>query len=170
MMNAIKKIRMTRRWVAAFLWCVIFSWAPNAHAASMPDVLGEWRALPERVTELKTSETETQGRWSNRVYTRGAPSASVEVNLMEGPGPGTLFVPEGKVAGDDAPLGFSSTYETLDVAGHRAILERGEVTGQALAIALGKNRTLTLESKSLSRQELIGFAEKLAVELDENGR
>jgi hypothetical protein len=126
----------------------------------MPDVLDEWRALPEHVTELKTSEA--LGQWANRVYIRGTPIASIEVNLMEGPGPGTLFVPQGEVAGNDAPLGFSSTYETLDVAGHRAILERGEVTGQALAIALGKNRTLTLETKSLSRQELIGFAEKLA--------
>jgi hypothetical protein len=86
---------------------------------------------------------------------------------MEGSGPGTLFVPEGKVAGGDGPLGFSSTYETLNAAGYRAILERGDVTGQALAVALGENRTLTVETKSLSREELLGFAENLIAALEE---
>ena len=126
----------------------------------MPDVLGEWRASSEHITELKAL-----GRWLNRIYTRKAPIASVEVNLMEGSGPGTLFVPEGEVAANDAPIGFSSTYETLNVAGHRGILERGEVTGQALAISLSKDRTLTLETKSLSREEFLDFAEKLTAAL-----
>ena len=85
---------------------------------------------------------------------------------MEGAGPGSLFVPEGDGVADDGPLGPSSTYETLNIAGHRAILERGEVTGQALAVALGKNRTLTLETKSLSTKELLGFARKFLVALE----
>ena len=126
----------------------------------MPDVLGEWLASSEHITELKAL-----GRWLSRIYTRKAPIASVEVNLMEGSGPGTLFVPEGEVAANDAPIGFSSTYETLNVAGHRGILERGEITGQALAISLSKDRTLTLETKSLSREEFLDFAEKLTAAL-----
>ncbi|MDR1979415.1 MAG: hypothetical protein LBQ42_11840 [Synergistaceae bacterium] len=146
------------------LLSAILAFAPTADAASMPDALDEWRASPERITELKGSEP--LGQWANRTYSRTAPIASVEVNLMEGPGPGPLFVPEGKVAADDGPLGFSSTYETLNVGRHRGILERGEVTGQALAIALGKNRTLTLETGSLSTEELLGFAEKLIKAID----
>ncbi|MDR2179002.1 MAG: hypothetical protein LBP21_01715 [Synergistaceae bacterium] len=147
--------------VAAFLLCAILALTSSAHGQPMPDVLGEWRASLERVAELNA-----HGRWSNRVYTHQAPIAGVEVNLMEGPGPGTLFVPEGEVAANDAPLGFSSTYETLNVAGHRGILERGEILGQALAISLGKDRTLTLETKSLSREEFLSFAEKLTAALE----
>jgi hypothetical protein len=149
--------------VVASLWAILLcaAWAPPSNAQELPDALGEWRASPEHITELKAL-----GRWLNRVYTRKAPIAGVEVNLTEGPGPGTLFVPEGEVAANDAPIGFSSTYETLNVAGHRGILECGEITGQALAISLGKDRTLTLETKSLSREELLDFAEKLTVALE----
>jgi hypothetical protein len=147
---------------AVFLLCLILPALPsNVYALPMPDALGEWRASPEHVTELKDL-----GQWLSRIYTRETPIASVEVHLMEGSGPGTLFVPQGEVAGNDAPIGFSSTYETLNVAGHRAILERGEITGQALAISLGKDRTLTLETKSLSRKEFLDFAEKLAAILE----
>jgi hypothetical protein len=85
---------------------------------------------------------------------------------MEGPGPGSLFVPEGNVKTDDSPLGFASTYETLDIAGRRAVLENGNVTGHALSVALGENRTLTLETKSLSVDELLRFAEKLTAALE----
>jgi hypothetical protein len=143
----------------AVLVCATF--ASGAHALPMPDELGEWRVSSEHVTELNT-----HGQWANRIYTRKAPMASVEVNLMEGPGPGTLFVPEGEVAANAGPLGFSSTYETLNLAGHPAILECGEITGQALAVSLGKDRTLTLETKSLSREEFLDFAEKLTAALN----
>jgi hypothetical protein len=130
----------------------------RAEAAPLPDALGEWQSSRKQITDLTASED--LGRWSNCVYTRASPVAGVEVNLMEGPGPGTLYVPEGEVDNDDGLLGFSSTYETLIVAGKRAILERGDATGQALAVALAK-RTLTLETKSLSKEKLLDFAEKL---------
>jgi hypothetical protein len=143
---------------------VVFFAAQIVEAAPLPDVLGEWRGSRTQVTDLTASEN--LGRWSCRVYTRTSPVAGVEVNLMEGPGPGVLYVPEGEVAGGEGPLGFSSTYETLIVAGKRAILERGGVTGQALAVALA-GRTLTLETKSLSKEELLDFAEKLIGTLEE---
>jgi hypothetical protein len=138
-----------------------------ASETALPDALDEWLGTPARVTEFTISKgAENLGQWQNRVYTRRAPVAGVEVNLTEGQGPGTLFVPEGGVVTSDAPIGFASTYETLNLAGRRAVLERGEVTGQALAVALGENRTLTLETKSLSRDELLGFARKLILTLE----
>jgi hypothetical protein len=101
------------------------------------------------------------GVWENRVYSRAAPRASAEADLTEGPGFGTLYAPPGQVTANDAPIGFGSVYETLSAAGKSAILEEGEGTGRTVAVALGKNRTLTLWSAALSREELIDFAKRL---------
>lgn len=126
----------------------------------MPDRMGHWRGTPVLTTALRTT-SEDFGLWQNRTYERSAPAASIEVNLTDGPGAGTLRVPEEEAARSDAPLGFASTYRTLDVAERRAILERGEVTGIALAVRCAENRTLTLESKSVSEPELLDFANRL---------
>jgi hypothetical protein len=138
----------------------------GAGAAPLPDALAEWRGSQTQTTRLTASEE--LGLWTSRVYTRVAPIAGVEANLMEGSGPGSLYVPEGEVVGNEGPLCFSSTYETLIVAGKRAILERGDTTGQALAVSLDKERTLTLETKSLSKEELLDFAAQLIAVLEEN--
>ena len=138
----------------------------SVQAAPLPDVLDEWHATPMETTRFRTT-SEDLGLWQNRIYTRTAPIASIEVDLMEGTGPGTLRVPENKVEKNDAPLGFVSTYRTLNISGKRAILERGEVTGQALAVAFDKNRTLTIETKSVSEEELLNFAERLIHALEQ---
>ncbi|MDR2522197.1 MAG: hypothetical protein LBC93_00620 [Synergistaceae bacterium] len=152
---------------AAFLAGLL---AGSAHAADLPAKVGEWRGTPPRVTEFTlTQNNENVGTWKNRVYTRAAPLASVEANLMEGPGPGTFFVPENGVPQGPAngPLGPPPAYEVLNIAGKHAILENEEATGQALAVALGKDRTLTLETKNLSREELLSFARELITILEE---
>ena len=166
-MKKAKKIFASALWALAFI-----ALAKNANAANLPDTLDEWRGTLVQATEfITTKDDENLGQWQNRVYIRDAPIASVEANLMEGPGTGTLFVPEGNtpdggIAKNKAPLGFASVYETLNIAGKRAILERGDVTGQALAVALGENKTLTLETNSLSREELLDFAQTLIVLLE----
>jgi hypothetical protein len=139
--------------------------AAATKTAPLPDALNEWRGSPTQTTNLTASEE--LGRWTSRTYNRTSPIARVEANLMEGSGPGSLYVPEGEVVGDEGLLGFSSTYETLTVAGKPAILERGDTTGQALAVTLGKERTLTLETKSLSEKELLDFAAELIAALEE---
>lgn len=131
-----------------------------SYAAPLPDVLDEWDATTIITTELTTT-SEDFGYWQNRIYKRFAPIAQIEVNLMDGAGPGTLYVPSGTVSHTDAPLGFSSGFRTLEVGGRKAILESGEVTGMALAIRFDTNQTLTLESKSISESELLNFAERL---------
>jgi len=143
----------------------VLSFVPSAEAAPLPDVLDEWYATPVAVTRFETASRDL-GQWQSRTYIRSAPGASIEVDLMEGSGPGSLRFPEGDVSRDDAPLGFSSTYRTLSLAGRRAILERGDVTGQALAVAFDKNRTLTIETKSVSEEELLDFAARLTVALE----
>jgi hypothetical protein len=138
----------------------------------LPDILDEpgadrWIADPPKVTTLETA-SENFGRWENRVYRRTAPIASVEVNLMEGEGFGAPYIPadgavmDGTVADTNTALfPASSAYETLKIDGKCAILESSELTGRALSVALGGNRTLLAESAGLSAEELRGFAERL---------
>lgn len=137
-----------------------------AQAAPLPDALDEWHATPTATTRFQTA-SEDLGRWQSRTYTRTAPIAKIEVDLMEGPGPGTLRVPESSATKNDAPLGFVSTYKTLNVSGKRAILEREEVMGQALAVAFDRDRTLTIETRSVSEEELLNFAERLIHALEQ---
>ena len=138
---------------------------PAARASMLPGELGYWRLVSEHVTGLtsfgpEVSRSTYQGKWLSASYVRPAPPAGIEVQLMEGPGLGTLFVPEGMVYSNDGPIGFLSTYETLSIAGRRAILELSDVTGQALAVALG-TQTVTFEARGVSREELLGFAESM---------
>ena len=158
-----KKMSAARRSMAVILAFAFAAFAKSA-AAALPDALDEWRGTSAQVTEFTlTKDAENLGQWQRRIYIRDAPAASVEANLMEGPGTGTLFVPEGV---PDGEIGPSSAYETLNIAGKRAILERGEVTGHALAVALGEHRTLTLETKSLTREELLEFTQRLIATLE----
>ena len=122
---------------------------PPAYASFLPSELGNWSLASEHVTELTASEE--LGKWTSAFYARSEPIARIEVQLTEGAGPGELFVPEDIVASD---------YETLNISGRRAVLERGDVTGQALAVAL-ETRTVTFESRGISRKELLDFAESM---------
>ena len=129
--------------------------------ASFPEELGNWRLSSEYVTELTGPENlGNVGKWTSASYVRSEPRAGIEVQLTEGPGPGEFFVPEGMIFSDDGPIGFSSTYETLSVAGRRSVLERSDVAGQALAVAL-ETRTITFETRGISREELLTFAESM---------
>ena len=138
---------------------------PPAAAGALPDAVGPWHGASVDVTSFKTA-SEDLGAWHNRVYTRSAPPGHVTAILMEGPGPGTLRVPQGTVSADDLPLGFGARYQTLDVAGRRAILERHPLLGLVLAIDLGKDKTLTLESAGASQEELTEFAAQAVLLLE----
>ena len=131
---------------------------PPAAAGVLPDAVGPWHGASVDVTSFKTA-SEDLGAWHNRVYTRSAPPARVTAILMEGPGPGTLRVPQSTVSDDDLPVGFGARYQTLEVAGRRAVLERHPLLGLVLAVDLGGNRTLTLESSGASQEELAELAE-----------
>lgn len=144
--------------VTSFLGLLVLCAA--AAGAPLPNRLGPWTASSRDTVPFRTA-SEDLGTWHNRVYERHAPAARIEAVLMEGAGPGTLRVPPKKVDAVDLPIGFGSRYRTLEIAGHRAILEAQDLLGLALAIELGKDRTLTLESAGTTREELIEFAEKM---------
>ena len=138
----------------------VMALALAAHASSLLEELGDWRLSSEHVVDLDVTAIGNMGKWTSASYVRPAPPAVIEVQLTEGSGTGKLFVPEGTILSDDGPIGFLSTYETLSVAGRRAVLERSDVMGQALAVAL-KTCTATFEARGISRQELLSFAESM---------
>ena len=152
------RYKYTAMFSAAVTLTFIMALSSPVLASCLPGELGNWSLASEHVTDLTTSEN--LGRWTSASYVRSESPARIDVQLTEGPGPGVLLVPEGMISSDDGPIGFLSTYETLSVAGIRAVLERGDVTGQALAVALGA-RTVTFEARGISREELLSFAENM---------
>jgi len=153
-----KNVVMLRAAVLIFAMLIM---APLPVSASvLPAELGGWRLVSEHVANLATAEE--QGMWVSASYARSEPIANIEVQLTEGPGFGPLFVPGDAIFSNNGTIGFySSTYETLNVAGRRAVLERGSVTGQALAVALEGRTTVTFESRGVSREDLIAFAKSM---------
>ncbi|MGI6252197.1 MAG: hypothetical protein ACOYJV_02060 [Aminivibrio sp.] len=114
--------------------------------------------------EMKTVPLEapagSYGQWLSRVYRDGR-GRTVKATLMAGPGAGRLKTPAEGTKSDDRPLGFGSSYEGLSVEGRPALLEDVPSLGLALAVALTEDTTLTLESASLTRDELISMAAAL---------
>jgi hypothetical protein len=94
------------------------------------------------------------GEWLVRVYTATG-GRTLKGTLMAGPGAGELRTPPEGMKTDDRPLGFGSSYEGLTVEVKRALLEEVPTVGIALAVALSGDVTLTLESSSLSREDLL---------------
>jgi hypothetical protein len=131
-----------------------------AQAWALPDMAGEWRSAHEDVMPLVLdANSENVGRWTHRVYTRESPRGTVDVNFMEGSGPGPLRLPE-TAGAYGAVLDAKSAYHVIDVAGRRAALERSPLLPAALSVAVGTNETLTLEG-NLTDSELTALAERL---------
>ena len=126
--------------------------------AELPEITG-FRGEEERVFPL-SSAAGTVGQWTIRIYRREN-GGSLKVTLLTGAGPGFFSPPEGGGKKDDRPLGFGSTYEVVTLEGRRAVLEEVPSLGIALAVPLEKEGTLTLESSSLSREEILSAAEQL---------
>ncbi|MCR4819220.1 MAG: hypothetical protein K5841_09725 [Fretibacterium sp.] len=165
---------LTRRITRILLCAALLSAVP---ALALPETLGNtvsglsagWRSPKEYVLPLVlTANSEDVGRWTQRIYTRTAPPCSVEVNLMEGSGPGPLRVPtENPLGGPEAAgsgrgvIQGRPEYRVLDVAGHRAVLERYPHLPLALSVAVGRDAVLTLESSSATAEELAALAEEI---------
>ena len=146
-------------WILRVAVCaVVFSSVPSL---ALPETLGEWRSSEEAVLPLMlAANSDSVGRWTRRIYTRAVPPASIEVNLMEGSGPGPLRVPEAVESYRGAIEG-QPEYRVLEVAGHRAVLERYPYLPLALAVSISPDVVLTLESRSAGEKELIELAERI---------
>jgi hypothetical protein len=130
------------------------------HAAAAPTRLPElpgWRGELLGVTPLNPAD-EDLGYWERWSYRSTATTDRLEVSLLRGPAAGTLYVPKIGGTRDDLPIGFGSQYETLVIEGRPAVMETHPYLGLALAVQADRDVTLTLESRSLTRQQLIETA------------
>ena len=84
-------------------------------------------------------------------------------------GPGTLWqdFPR-EVSADDGPIGSGATYSTLEIGGHRAVLECHPLTGRALSVAIAPDSTLTFET-DFEDVELEAFALAFLEQLGDPG-
>ena len=85
-----------------FLTFMLLCPSSSAAVGPLPDLVGPWLAESGDAIPFRTA-SEDLGVWHNRIYTRSAPPGRIEAILMEGPGPGTLLVPQGTVSADDLP-------------------------------------------------------------------
>ena len=147
------------RWITKTAVCAfILSAVP---AMALPERLGEWHSEEEYVQPfVLTANSEDVGRWTQRVYTRAERPDSVEVNLMEGSGPGPLRVPEA-VGSNKGVIEGQSEYQVLEAAGHRAVLERYPYMPLALSVAVSPDMALTLESRTADEKDLTELAERI---------
>ena len=128
-------------------------------AAELPETLGEWHSVSKHIQPLTTTYNgESHGTVTYMTYTRESPSVTLDVILTEGTGTGSLYVPE-KVNTDRGMMPSDSGFEVLKVGGHEAILESHAFMPLALTVKAGDNVTLTLESPSAGRDELVRTAE-----------
>jgi len=134
---------------------IILAFPGTAPAWTLPDIPGFTGEEVQR-TPLE-APSGNFGEWLVRVYTAGG-GRTLKATLMAGPGAGELRTPPEGFSADDRPLGFGSSYEGLTVEGKRALLEEVPSVGQALAVALTDEATLTLESSSLSREDMVSAA------------
>lgn len=117
----------------------------------LPDIPG-FKAGQEDRTPLE-APSGAYGLWLVRTYA-GEGGRLMKATIMAGPGAGPLMTaPEGTQS-NDRPLGFGSTYEVFLLNGKTAVFETVPSLGSSLAVAAGGDATLTLESASLSREEL----------------
>lgn len=137
---------------------IILALPGTALAWSLPDIPGFTGGEVQRT--LLEAPSGNFGEWLVRVYSTGG-GRTLKGTLMAGPGAGELRTPPEGMKTNDRPLGFGSSCEGLTVEGKRALLEEVPTVGLALAVALADDATLTLESSSLSREELLQAAAAL---------
>lgn len=142
---------------------LVLLWAPlSASAANLPEIPG-FQGEDERIFPL-SSATGSVGQWTLRIY-RKENGSSLKVTLLTGPGPGLFSPANDEKKKDDRPIGFGSTYEIVSLGGRRAVFEEVPSLGFALAVPLEKEGSLTLESSSLSREEILSAALDLLQEI-----
>ncbi|NLB82776.1 MAG: hypothetical protein GX791_00860 [Synergistaceae bacterium] len=146
------KIRLLLRLIILVL---VLPWVPlSPAAAALPEIPG-FQGEEERIFPL-FSAAGSVGQWTLRIY-RKENGNRLMVTLLTGPGPGVFSPAKGGEKKDDRPIGFGSTYEIVPLGGRRAVLEEVPSLGFALAVPLEEG-SLTLESSSLSREEILSAA------------
>ena len=120
-----------------------------------------WQLINESITPL------LEGRVVYRDYKRDNSNETLQIILTEGDEVGGLYIPD-KVNEAKGVLPNESGYEILEVAGKKALIENKPYMPLALAVHVDENTTLTIESPSLNRDELINIATQILYNTSEN--
>ncbi len=133
----------------------------RAFAFELPDAVKEWRCVKEHIVPLVLDvNSEDIGRMVYRDYEREMPKGTVQIILTEGRGTGSLYVPEG-VRDSEGAMPSESGYEILSISGRKSVLEKRAYMPLALAVSAGDNVVLTIETGSLTEDEIVSFAEEI---------
>ena len=153
---------MTKKFFAVIIFLFLF--APCVCAFELPQKINNWVAVNENVLNLNAStENQNLGRVIYKNYIRRRPRGELQIILTEGDGPGALYVPENNIKNSDSDSLFASgsDYEVLNILGYRAILELNENLPPSLAVRVNQDTTLTIESYSLNKNEIINLAKEI---------
>lgn len=150
-----------RKIFASLIAFFALSFAECVFALELPNQIGEWHEVSTNILPLITTyNNESHGRVVYATYKRESPSAFLDVILTEGSGTGNLYVPE-KVNDSEGMMKSDSGFEVVKVSGHDAIIESQSFMPLVLAVNVGDNITLNLESPSANREELMRVAEEI---------
>ena len=139
---------------------VMMMFASCACALELPDSVKEWQCVSEHIVTLTPEANgENLGRMVYRDYLRESPKGTVQVILTEGRGTGSLYVPE-RVRDAKGLTPSDSEYRLLTVSGRKSIMEHQAYMPLVLAVNVGDNVILTIESNSLTEDEIVSFAEE----------
>ena len=154
--------RQMRKAVKVWVCLAMVLWlAGYAFALELPDAVNEWRCVKEDVVPLVLDANhENLGRMVYRDYVRDFPKGTVQVIMSEGKGTGSLYVPE-HVRDSKGAMPSESGYKILNIAGRKSVLEKRSYMPLALAVDAGDNVVLTIETGSLTEDEIVSFSEEI---------
>lgn len=151
---------MKRKIFFAFIIAVML-FPSCINALELPDSIREWHSVSERVQNLiAIAGNKNLGRCVYKTYERESPKGYMNLILTEGPGTGSLYVPE-RINDSKGVMQVSSGYEVLSISGYSAVLERHEYMPSALAVNISKDIILTVETGSLDDKGIIEITEEL---------
>ena len=156
------RMRQIRKAVKVWVCLAVIMWlAEYAFAYEPPDSVNEWRCVKEDIVPLVLDvNSEDIGRIVYRDYVRDFPKGTVQIILAEGIGTGSLYVPE-HVREFMGAMPSESEYKILSIAGRKSVLEKRAYMPLALAVSAGDNVVLTIETGSLTENEIVSFAEEV---------
>ena len=156
------RMRQIRKAVKVLVCLAVIMWlAGYAFAAELPDTVSEWRCVKEDIVPLVLDvSSEDIGRMVYRDYVRDFPKGTLQIIMTEGRGTGSLYVPE-SVRHSEGAMSADSGYKIVDIDGRKSILESHKYMPVSLAVNAAENTVITIESSSLTEEEIIDFAKNI---------
>ena len=121
----------------------------------------DWHLINEYVTPLiLDANSEDMGKIIYKTYENNNSKKTFEIIFTQGNGTGGLYIPE-EIKNSKGVMPSDSEYKILEVKGKKAILENQSYLPLVLAVNVSDDTVLTIESSSLSQEELIKTAEEI---------